>query len=91
MTEPSRLTDEAKAELRAAIKIIREDYNEKRTRGLLEEYLGKPGSKTEGITKEGDNPEESPKEDVGTESDDIKPPPVKSAEPKPVKKGLYWG
>ena len=74
------LSDEAKAEIAAAVKILREDgVHIHKSYAAFQKSLGdKPEGKPEG------KPEDKPTEG--------EPPPVKE-EPteKPKKKGLWWG
>lgn len=77
------LTDEAKEEIKAAIKILREDgvHIHRSYAAFLKSQEGKPEEKPK------DKPEDKPEEPT-----EGAPPPVKD-EPteKPKKKGLWWG
>lgn len=73
--ESHELTDEAKAEIRAAIAIVREDRFERFLRGRL------AGPSTDSAPGAGDPPPPKPGDPVTGNGDN---PPVK-------KRGLYWG
>ena len=74
------LSDEAKAEIAAAVKILREDgvHIHKSYPAFLKSQEGKPEDKSE------DKAEDKP-----TEGEP--PPPKPEPTEKPKKKGLWWG
>ena len=77
------LSDEAKAEIAAAVKILREDgvHIHKSYGAFLKSQETKPEDKPE-------KPEDKP-EDKPTEGEP--PPPKPEPTEKPKKKGLWWG
>jgi len=80
------LTDEAKAEIQAAIRILREDgvHIHKSYAAFLKSQEGINENPEDSKDKPEDKPEDKP-----TEGD---PPPVKDEKTeKPKKKSLWWG
>lgn len=78
------LTDEARAEIAAAVKILRDDgvHIHKTYAAFQKSQQDKPQDKPE--DKVQDKPEDTPTEG--------EPPPVKDTPAvKPVRKGLWWG
>ena len=75
------LSDEAKAEIAAAVKILREDgVHIHKSYAAFQKSLG---------DKPEDKPQDKPVEDKPTESEP--PPPKPEPTEKPKKKGLWWG
>jgi len=86
-----KLDDETRAEINAALRIIKEDNTASRVRAVMEEYGFKKPTPDEG-EKEGEKEDE--KEDVengDTESGEVEPPPKVAKPEKPKRKSLYWG
>ena len=77
------LTEDARAEISAAIAIVREDRFEAHARAVLDRSAPKAPDKDELIEEE------------ETEDGKVKPPPQKIKPPEeeapPAKKSLYWG
>ena len=87
------LTEEAKAELAAAIAIVREDRFEKYARQTLGKNAPKDPPKDPLIDP---NPDPNPDPKDPAPKDPVNPPPPKDPapkdpDPKPTRRSAYWG
>lgn len=80
------LTDEAKAEIQAAVKILRDDGVH-----IHKSYAAFQKSQEENKDKPEDKPDKSQDKPEDKPTEGEPPPPKPEPTEKPKKKGLWWG